>query len=468
MRPLNKYLLFLTTGIGAFLAPFTSSAISFAEPQIGYAFKANFYYIIWVPQGFIIALATTILIIGRLSDSLGRVKFYRLGYIIFLVGIALSIFSLNIIMLIISLFIAGTGSAILASNSTAIVSQVFEGRGRGKALGINVMAVYLGLTLSPPLSGVLIMLGGWKSILYFTVPISVVGFIISLITLRALEIKHERNKLDMLGGLIFTLFIFSIVIFLTIGEMFGWSSSLILIPVIILLFFFFVFRESHVINPLMDLSLFTKNRTFLASNLTALFNYASTFSIVFVFSIYLQVIDGLSPGYAGILLISEPVFMVIFSPISGILSDRYGSREVAAIGMGMIGLSFLFLSFVKIAGVIYIIIPLSVIGIGFGLFSAANTNSVMNSVNNKQYGVASGTLGTMRFTGQLTSIAIAGTILTTSISRRIILGIFSGASNISHLELGNAFYNGFKIIMLVSGILSLVGVYTSLLKNKNK
>ncbi len=468
MPRVNKFLVLLTTSLGAFLAPFTSSALSFAVPEVGYALKANFYQIIWVPQSFIIALASMILLMGRLSDSFGRVRIYRYGYIFFLLGTILASLSLNVILLSASLFIAGTGAAILGTNSTAIISQVFEDRGRGKALGINAMSIYLGLTLAPVLSGILIMAAGWRSILYFTVPISLTGLMISLFTLRGLDIKRKDEKLDIAGGLLFTAFIFSIVIFLTIGEIYGWSSAVFIIAITIMFFLLFLYREKSVANPLMDFTLFMHNRTFLASNVTALFNYVSTFSIVFVFSIYLQVIDHFSAGFAGILLISEPVFMVIFSPVSGILSDRYGSREIAAIGMGLIGLSFLYLYIVRIQSIFGIILPLSVIGIGFGLFSAANTNSVMSSVSGRQYGVASGTLGTMRFTGQLISVALAGTILSTSISRRVILGIFTGAESVPNVSLGNDFQSAFRIIMLVSGIISLIGVYTSLLKNRRE
>jgi len=464
----NKYMILLTTSLGAFLAPFTSSALSFAVPELGYALKANFYQIIWIPQSFLIALASMILLMGRLSDSLGRVRIYRYGFVLFLLGTVMAIFSFNIFLLSASLFISGTGAAVLGANSTAIISQVFEDRGRGRALGINVMSVYLGLTLAPVLGGFLIMLDGWRSILYFILPISIFGLLTSLITLKGVDIIKKDEKMDALGGILFTAFIFSIVIFLSVGEIYGWSQAIFIIFIATILFISFIYREKSISNPLMDLKLFTHNRTFLASNLTALLNYVSTFSIVFVFSIYLQVIYHYSAGFSGILLISEPIFMIIFSPISGILSDKYGSREIAAIGMGLIGLTFIFLYSSTIESVLDIVAPLSIIGIGFGLFSAANTNSVMGSVNNRQYGIASGTLGTMRFTGQLISVAIAGTILSTSIPRRVILGIFTEANSVSGISPGGDFQMAFKIIMLASGIISLFGVYTSLMKDKKK
>lgn len=464
----GKYLILVTTSIGAFLAPFISSSISFAVPEIGSMFKASFYEVVWVPQSFLIALASMMLILGRLSDSFGRVRLYRYGFIIFLVGNIVSIFSPNIILLSISLFISGIGATLLGANSTAIISQIFNQKERGKALGINVMSVYLGLTLAPVLSGILITLIGWRSIFFFTFFIATIGLIVSYITMNALEIEIAMEKLDIIGGILFTSFIFSLVIFLTLVELYGLYPSIYIVLIGMLSLMLFFYRESNVPNPIMDVRIFLRNRTFLASNLTALLNYTSTFSIVFVFSIYLQVVDHSSPEYTGLLLISEPLLMIIFSPVSGILSDRYGSREIAAIGMGIIGATFFVLSFANLTKVTDIILPLALIGTGFGLFSAANTNSVMGSVLPGQYGMASGTLGTMRFTGQLLSIAIAGIILAKSISRSVIIGIFTGAINVYNISLGTNFDVAFRTVMMVSGIISILGVYTSLLKNKKK
>jgi MFS family permease len=284
--------------------------------------------------------------------------------------------------------------------------------------------------------------------------------------MRNLDIKGKNVKIDIKGALIFTVGLFSTIFYLSISQVYGWISMIYLLVIGILLLTIFVLTETKSANPILDISLFTKNRTFAASNFTAFLNYISTFSIVFVFSIYLQVMLKYNPFNAGIILVSEPVFMVLFSPISGKLADKYGSREIAAIGMGVIGVSFLVLSFLKVTSVWSIIIPLSMIGVGFGLFSAPNTNSVMGSVSREKYGVAAGTLGTMRFTGQLLSIALASTILAASLPRTMLLGLFSGAQSTITLSYYNAFVSGFKVVMLISGILSLVGVYTSLLKNK--
>lgn len=463
----RRKLILFTTSLAAFLAPFTSSLITFAVPEIGETFKANFTQVIWLPLGFLIALASFMILFGKISDEYGRVKLFRLGFIIFLIGSSLIYFSSNIYMLIGLVFFTGLGAAFIGTNSTAIVSHVYPQHIRGGALGINAMSVYLGLTTAPFLGGILIQYFGWRSVFLINIPIALLGLIISFFAMKNLDIKGKNVKIDIRGAIIFTVGLFSTIFYLSISQVYGWFSMIYLLVIGVLLLTIFVIMELKSANPILDISLFTKNRTFAASNFTAFLNYISTFSIVFVFSIYLQIILKYNPFNAGMILVSEPVFMVIFSPISGKLADKYGSREIAAIGMGVIGISFLVLSFLKVTSVWSIIVPLSMIGVGFGLFSAPNTNSVMGSVTKDKFGVASGTLGTMRFTGQLLSIAVASTILAASLPRTMLLEMFSGVQNVITISYFNAFVSGFKVVMLVSGILSLIGVYTSLLKTKH-
>lgn len=464
----NARLILLNTCIGAFLAPFTSSAISFAVPQIGEAFRITFYQVIWIPLSFLIALASLYLISGRLSDEFGRVKLYRTGLALYCAGMILSVFSPSILLLMIFLFIGGAGAALSGSNSVAIISQVYEKSVRGRAIGINVMSVYLGLTLAPVASGFIVHILDWRYLFVVTVPIAILAIILTFTFMNGIDEPKRVLKVDVRGAILFTVGLFLTVYYLSAGNIYGWLKEVFFLAfgLILLGIFFYVERGSK--NPLIDARLFTKNRTFLASNITAFLIYISTFSIVFVFSLYMQLVLDYNPLISGLVLISEPLVMVIFSPISGLLSDRFGSRSIATLGMIIIGLSFMILYFLPLKGYYSMIIPLGIIGVGFGLFSASNTSSVINSVSSKQYGLASGTLGTMRFTGQLLSISLSSLILASSLPRTVIIGMFSGISFTSLTEYSSLFVSGFKNVMLVSGILSLIGSYISFLRKKGK
>ncbi|MGC8610821.1 MAG: MFS transporter [Thermoplasmata archaeon] len=461
----KRILILLTTSISSFLTPFTSSIITFAVPRIGEYFRADFFTIIWVPISYLIPLPLMILF-GRLSDIYGKIIMYRLGLIIFTSSIFIAIFSINIYMLIITLFIAGIGGSLFGINATAIISHVYSSNRRGRALGINAMSVYLGLTLSPFLGGILIQIFNWQSIFYAIFPISLTALLISFYSMKDIEFKNKREKLDVIGSILFASSLIMIVFYLTLSVIYNNITTMILLILGILFLIVFIYHETKIDEPLIDFNLFRNNRTFIASNISAFLNYLSTYSIVFVFSIYLQVFLKIPPFQAGSILIFQPIFMVIFSPISGRLSDKYGSRILASIGMAIIGSSFIALSIIKIESIFEIIIPLSFIGIGFGLFTAPNTNSVMGSVEKDKYGIAAGTLGTMRFTGQILSISVASAFLSNSVPKNILLGLFTGAvENVSIVYI-NEFLKGFRLIMLFSGIMSFIGAYTSLLKRE--
>jgi len=456
------------TSLGAFLTPFTSSLISFAVPKIAGTFHSSFTDIVWVPMAYLIALPTFMILLGRLSDMYGRIRFYRIGFIIFSLGTLLASIADNIYFLILSSFVMGFGGALIGTNSTAIISIVYPKEKRGWALGINAMSVYLGLTMAPVLGGILTQFLPWQAIFLINIPIALVALILTFIYMKRSRIDEikKKEKIDVVGSLIFTGSIFSIVLYLSLGQIYDFLSTIYLLVAGIILIFTFVFYERRVESPMLDISLFTTNRTFTAANFTAFLNYVSTFSITFVFSIFLQMILGYPPFIAGMLLMVEPILMVIFSPISGKMSDMYGSRGIASVGMLIIAIAFFILAFINgKSGIASMAIPLGILGVGFGLFSAPNTNSVMGSVNPTKVGVASGTLGTMRFTGQLLSLALASAILSMSLPHSMLIGIFSGVTVKSGID-ASTFESGFRTIMILSGILSLIGSYTSLLRTK--
>ncbi len=460
----------IITSLGSFLTPFTSSLISFAVPKIAGTFHSNFIDIVWVPMAYLIALPTFMILLGRLSDMYGRIRFYRIGFLIFSFGALLAATANDIYFLILSSFVMGFGGALIGTNATAIISIVYPREKRGWALGINAMSVYLGLTMAPVLGGILNQFFSWQAIFLINIPIAVVALILTFIYMKSskIDVVKRKEKIDLIGSLLFTIGILSTVLYLSLGQIYDFLDTIYLLIIGIAVIVSFVFYERRIENPMLDISLFTTNRTFSAANFTAFLNYVSTFSITFIFSIFLQIILGYQPFAAGMILMIEPVLMVIFSPISGRMSDRYGSRGIASIGMLVIAIAFFILAFVNVkSGILSMIIPLGILGVGFGLFSAPNTNSVMGSVESNRAGVASGTLGTMRFTGQLLSLALASAILSVSIPHSMLLQIFSGVAVKSGIDT-STFEGGFKIIMILSGVLSLIGAYTSLLRTKGK
>lgn len=457
----------LTTSLGAFVTPFTSSAISFAVPDIGSYWHASFTVMVWVPVSYLISLSSLMILFGKLSDIFGRSRFYLLGLFIFGSGAILATFSNSIYLLIFSTLIMGSGVAFLSVNSTAIVSTVYTSDTRGGALGINAMSVYLGLTAAPVISGTLIDVFGWRAIFYLVAALSFFTIVPAYLYLRKIEFVKNREKIDLTGFFMFLVSILMLVLYLSYSELYGFIQPIYMLFIGLLLLSIFVIYERHRKNAILDLSLFTKNRTFAAANFTAFLNYVSTFAIVFVFSIYFNVISGLGATESGLILTVQPILMVIFSPLSGKLSDRFGSRGLSSLGMLVISFAFFLLYFmIGNSKPVDLVIPLGIVGIGFGIFSAPNTNSVMGSVARRQTGTASGILGTMRFIGQLMSLSLMSTILAYAMPKNMLIALFSGiTANLSLLNV-DAFVSGLRSVMLISGILSFAGVFTSLIRNR--
>jgi MFS family permease len=189
-----------------------------------------------------------------------------------------------------------------------------------------------------------------------------------------------------------------------IPSTFGW---LLMAGGIISLIIFWAFEKKSQM-PVIDTKLFSHNRLFAYSNLAALINYSATFAIVFLLSLYLQKIQGLSPRNAGIIIVAQPAMMAIFSPLAGRLSDRIQPRYLTTMGMTMCTIGLAAFSFLSAATPINLIVLLLIwVGLGFALFSSPNMNTIMSSVNKTQYGLASGTAATMRVIGQITSMTIA-------------------------------------------------------------
>jgi MFS family permease len=226
--------------------------------------------------------------------------------------------------------------------------------------------------------------------------------------------------------------------------------ALIVVAVVVLGIFYQ--WEKRVASPVLDVVMLSRNVVFARSGLASLINYSATFSVAFLVSLYLQYIRGLDPRAAGLVLLTQSIVMAVVSPLAGRLSDRLEPRIVASLGMalGVIGLGWLcFLRADTPMG--SIIATLVVLGAGFGLFSSPNTNAIMSSVGERDYGVASATVGTMRMLGQMLSMGLAAAVL----------AIYIGPAAITP-ELHGRFLAGLRVLFVISSVLCFIGMFASL------
>lgn len=445
----HKKTVLIVTTMSSFLTPMALSTVNVALPTIAREFLMDAITLSWVATAYILTAAALLMPFGRVADIYGRKRVFIWGTSVFtassfLLGIAWSAGSL-----IIFRILQGVGSAMLFGTGIAMLSSAFPPGERGKVLGVNVAAVYLGISCGPLLGGVLTQHVGWRSIFLFNVPLGILIIVFSLWKLRTERAESKGESFDFVGSFIYCVML--------VALMYGFSvlpgiTGSFLIAAGIAGICIFVVWELKTERPILDIALFKTNKVFTLSNIAALIHYSATFAVSFLLSLYLQHIKGLSPQSTGAVLIAQPLIQAVFSPIAGRMSDRIEPRVVASLGMSITAAGLFLLAFLEAStGMWFIVSALALLGFGYALFSSPNANAIMSSVENRFFGVASSMLGTMRLLGQVFSMGIA----------MMAFALYIGAVEIvpQHYQM---LLKSITIIFTIFGFLCIGGVFASL------
>ena len=440
--------------LASFIVPFTISSVVVAIPSISNEFSMDASVVGWIPTAYLLTVSMFLVPFGKIADIYGRKKIFFAGTVVYTIASFLLAISNSSLMFILARALQGLGGSMTAGTSIAMLISVYEPRERGFVLGINVSAVYTGLSLGPLIGGVLVNYFGWRSIFWANLPLGLVIIALTLILLKGREWAFaEDKKFDITGSIIYCvmlpLFIYGFSVITSIKGV-GFVSAGIAALVI------FVKWELGSDNPVLDLRLFRENITFRYSSLATLINYSAASATTFLLSLYLQYIKAIGPKEAGIILMSQPIVQAVFSPLAGKLSDRIEPRIIASLGMGMTCLGLFILSFLSENTPFYFIITnLMLMGFGFALFSSPNTNAVMGSVGKESYGVASSIVSTMRGLGQMASMSIAMLVFSVLMGNvKILPGTYP------------ALLKCIKILFMIFSGFSLAGVFASLSRGK--
>lgn len=449
------------------MAPLDGSIVTIALPSIASSIDIGLEAAVWIPLAYLLFLTVLLINVGRLGDLRGRKRFYILGFVVFTIGSVLCGISVNVAQLVAFRAMQGIGAAFIAANSAAIVTDSFPAWERGKALGINAMGVYTGLSAGPVIGGVLVQNFGWRSIFFVNVPIGIFVVTLAALRLRETQIHEGGSEPDLAGALTLSVALASLLLLLTFGGVYGLFSfiTIVLLGVSTFTFLLFLWIEGRVARrPTLDLSLFTKNRLFAAANGTAFLCYIAVIGVTLMMSIYLQSIQRLDPETAGLFLIGQTAAMALLSPVSGWLSDRVGSRLLSSLGMLTVTIGLCFLSQLTAASsALDIVWRLIFVGVGFGLFSSPNTSAVMGSVRQMKLGVASGTLNTMRFMGQSIGLALLATVMAAALPPKVLLAFFAGLTVQNTIAMGE-FIQGMRNFFLLTSIIGFLGTLISLIR----
>ena len=441
--------------LAGFITPFDLSAVNIALPSLAGEFSMDALQMGWVSTAYLLASAVFLVPFGRIADIHGRKKIFFAGLAIFTIASFLMIFAPSALAVILLRVLQGFGSAMIFGTAIAILTSVTPPNHRGRVLGIYTTSVYLGLSMGPFLGGFLTGTLGWRSIFFVNVPLGLLALTMITLYLKGEWADCKGERFDLGGAIQYGLTLTCV--------MYGFSllpdrEGFILLVAGTVMLVVFIAREFRISYPLWNVRLFSGNRVFLFSNLAALINYGATFAVTFFLSLYFQYTMGFSPEHAGMILVVQPVIMACVSPLAGRLSDRIAPGKIASAGMALSALALVLLTFTgNDTSLLHFIGILVIFGIGLGIFSSPNTNAVMSSVERCNYGVASGTLGTMRLAGQMLSMGIA----------MMMLAVFIGNVQISPDQYP-AFITAMKASMAIFAVMCIAGIFFSLVRYGKK
>lgn len=448
-------LVLLVLSVGAMLVPFMGSAINLALPFINDDLALNARMSSWVPTSYMLCTAILQIPCARIADIYGRRRIFILGVVLF------SIFSLACGLsgsgssLILFRVLTGLGSGMMFGTSTAILTSSVSKEKRGWALGIITSSVYIALAAGPFIGGLLTMHLGWQSIFYVSASVALLVALGAFLFIKGEWKEETKTPFDFQGTVLYSIGLFLLIYgFSQLPDFVGILLSVLGIVVL----FLFGKHQQNKTHPIFNVKLFLSNRVFRLSNISALINYSATMAIAFMLSLYLQYVRGLNPQEAGLVLIIQSVFQSVVSLLSGRLSDKMSASFLATSGMAMTTMGLVMLCFISgTTSFYYLYFVLALLGIGFGMFSSPNTNIIMSSVEQKNYGMAAATTGTMRLTGQSFSMGIAMMAISLTIGE---------AKLSSHLA--SELISSLQITFVICAVLCLVGVYTSSIREKRK
>ncbi len=436
----QKWLVLSAVACGTFMATLDSSIVNVALPSITSSFHTGITQSRWVVIAYLLSITGLLLFFGRLADVIGRKFVFNFGFIIFTLGSGFCGLAANIGQLIGFRVLQGVGAAMIMANGPAIITAAFPQTERGKALGTLAMVVSAGLAIGPSIGGALVRLFSWPSVFFVNIPFGILGCILVYknvplalgmhvtkeilerekalpVFVRIQECIRKLQSFDWVGALLWLFVQFGYSLALDQENVLGLAGPLqrMISFASIGFFVLFILWEWSVLNPLLELALF-KSKSFLFSNISGFFNFVAISAVMLLLPFYLQNIRGFEPHKVGIFMTIIPMTIFVVAPISGRLSDVYGSRFLSTLGMFVLCISMVLLSSKwcgfqsqSSAGIIFCLI---LVGLGVGLFQSPNNNAIMSAVSRAHLGVASALLATVRNLGLVTGAALSTSLLT--------------------------------------------------------
>ena len=463
-----KWWVFAAIAIGTFVSVVDSGSVLVALPEIEGHFGSDLPTVQWVVVGNALAISALILPMGRLGDIAGRKWVYIGGLVIFVAGSLLAGLALNLPWLIAAKVFQGFGSAMIQGNGMATVISSFSGAERGKALGTHMSVVGSGAIAGPAIGGLLVASFGWQSVFFINVPIGVLTILITWLVLSPAQESGDTRaagRFDWLGA---GLSAAALLVFLLVvgnGHRMGWTSPAVLLgaATTAALLAGFVWWELRTPSPMLELRLF-KRKLVAIGAAAAWLSFMGMSSSRFMMPFYLQRVLEIGPRDVGLLLIPPALCMVLLGPVSGRLSDRFGWRALTVSGLALSMAASIAVNLTESSPVLFIVLMLMAQSAGMALFNSPNQSSLLSAVERNQYGVVSALTQLIRNSANVTSIAVATTVVV------VTMGTYGVEPSLDAVSpaVADAFVAGLKWAFILMAAMLLTGVALAVIRGERR
>lgn len=446
-----RWLTLVSVGLFTFMSTLDGSIVNIALPTISADLGVEMNQSEWVVSVYLMAICVFLLFFGKVGDSIGKVKVFKVGTLVFIFGSFLCGIPGNLTLLLVARVIQAIGASMTMATNNGIITEVFPMHERGRALGLIGSFVSLGAIAGPGLGGLILAKFEWSYIFWINVPVGILTLLVGWYFLPKEDIKTGA-KIDFIGFILFGLFIVLFFGGIFIGQDKGFDFPLIWFMIalsIVALVVFYRYEKQHDV-PLVQFKLFA-NQVFTMSLITATLIFVTNFFSNVVTPFYLQNVRGLSTSSAGLMMMIFPLVMIVGAPLSGYLTDKRGPHLITLIGLIMVTISQLgFLLLKGTTSLVVFVIIMVFAGAGNAMFGAPNNTIIMSSVDKTDLGVAGSMNALARNFGMVVGITISTTILYQAMSFKMgerVVGFVQGQPDVFIFGMHATFFVSFLICL---------------------
>ena len=406
----RQWWVLIAVGLCLFLGSVDGSIVNVALPTLMQDFHADFPTVQWVVLAYLLGLTVLMVSMGRLADMIGKKRVFSTGIVLFLIGSALCGLAMHIYWLIAFRFVQSIGAAMMLALGTAILTEVWPSYKRGQAIGFAAGFISLGIVIGPAIGGIMLQYLSWHWIFFVNVPIGALSFILVLLYVPSLRPGGKRESFDIAGAATLGIGLLCLTLGITLGQTDGFTAPLVLglFAAAALLLALFAWLEMHVRYPMLDLSLFREVQ-FSLNLFTGTIVFIAISGVVLLLPFYLSLVLNLPLLQVGLYMAIVPLVMAVLQPMSGVLSDRLGTRRISTLGLFFILAGYLLMTTLpdsgSALGYVWRFLP---VAIGMSLFNSPNNSAIMGSAPKNRLGIASAVLSTVRTLGQVIGVAVLG------------------------------------------------------------